>query len=233
MQNNITARDWGIVLGKGLVSTIPFVGSLLSEAIGVLIPNQRLDRLEQLIIELEKKIAHIEPERVEHRFRDPQFIDILEEGIQQAARAFEPNRIEHIAILLKNSISDEEIQRLRDKRLLGLLSELNDIEIIILTSYIHRGWNSEFHKQHSDILSKPLLYAGSSQAEIEAAAIANEYRNHLVRLDLLKNRYKTPKRGESPDFDKETGTIKASGHEITQLGKLLLRRLDILKSNED
>jgi hypothetical protein len=45
-------------------------------------------------------------------------------------------------------------------------------------------------------------------------------------LGLLRRRFKTFKKGEVPEYDDKTGMIKAVGHEITPLGRLLLKSID-------
>lgn len=73
---------------------------------------------------------------------------------------------------------------------------------------------------------------GSTQQEIDRAALGSEYRRHLVRLGLLSIKYKKPKRGDLPEFDEKSGSMKATGYELTALGRLLLRQIDILKDGE-
>ena len=41
--------DIAMILSKGLVGAIPFVGPLAAEIVGAIIPNQRIDRLESLL----------------------------------------------------------------------------------------------------------------------------------------------------------------------------------------
>jgi len=47
-----------------------------------------------------------------------------------------------------------------------------------------------------------------------------------VRLGLLKPRFKNVKKGSLPVFDEKTGMMKASGHSITRLGRMLLKYID-------
>lgn len=135
MESGATPRDLTVALTRGVLGALPIIGPLAAEVVGAIIPNQRLDRIESLLSTLERRVQPIDPQAVAARFRDLEFVDVLEDGMQQAARAVEPERIGHIAALLKNSIAEEELQRLRDKRLLAILSELNSVKILILTSY--------------------------------------------------------------------------------------------------
>src|SRR4029453_11155872 len=106
METHPTKRDWAVILGKGILGAIPVVGSLAAEVLGAIIPNQRLDRIEILLHTLEARLSGLDRNQIEPRFRSPEFVDLLEEGMQQASRAIDSMRIEYIATLLKNSIAD-------------------------------------------------------------------------------------------------------------------------------
>ena len=61
-------------------------------------------------------------------------------------------------------------------------------------------------------------------------ALKTSYRRHLQDLGLTRTRFKKPRRGELPDFDEKTGMMKASGADITRLGKMLLRYVSLIPS---
>jgi hypothetical protein len=221
------------VLTKGIVGAIPFVGALAAEVIGTIIPNQRLERIERLLTLLDAKLNELPRPHIEARFREPEFVDLLEDGMQQASRALDSERIAYIAALLKNSLADEELKRLQDKRLLAILGELNEVELLLLTSYIMKNQHDvTFQERHKSALRVPPAFFGADPEALDQAALHEEYRNHLTRLGLLRQRYKRPKRGELPEFDDRTGMVKATGRELTALGRLLLRRIDVLAAGE-
>src|SRR5688500_11999438 len=131
----ITKTDVASVVAKGALGAIPIVGALAAEVVGALIPNRRLDRIETLLEELSRKLGDRSEDQVRERFTSPEFVDLLEEGLQQSARALSEERISSIATLLKNSLTEKELNHAHDKRLLELLGTLNDAEIIVLQSY--------------------------------------------------------------------------------------------------
>ena len=49
------AVDYVLNAVKAAVGPIPIVGPLVSELVGVVIPNQRLDRIAKFLVELERK----------------------------------------------------------------------------------------------------------------------------------------------------------------------------------
>jgi hypothetical protein len=212
---------------------IPVFGPLFSELINTFIPNQRLDRIGRLMLQLEEKLADVSKERLDARFRDPAFVDLLEDAMMQTARALDPDRVAQIASLLKNSIADEEVHRLRDKRLLGLLGELNEVEVLILSSHLGKYKdNPEFLGRHGRAITRPLECYADPNNDVDALALYDEQISHMVRLGLLRLKFHIPAQGESYMFDAGTGTMRSTGHAITQLGTLLLRRIDVAEKGE-
>ena len=225
MKNKMS--DIAVILGKVGLSSIPTVGPLVAEIIGNLIPDLRFKRIFSLLEALESKIDPEEKEKIEARMLEEKSVDLMEDGFLQAARALSEERIEHIASLLKNSLTDEDLERSAYKRLLFLLGEINDGEVIILKSYSMYGTEQqEFWENHREVLTAPVVYLGASQEEVDKNAIYETYKMNLTHLGLLRIRFKKPKRGEFPELDEKTGMVKASGYDITSLGRLLLRSID-------
>ena len=212
---------------KGYLGGLPVLGPPIVEIIGNLIPNQRIDRIASLLKTLESKIDPEEKAKVEAKMLEEKSIDLLEDGFLQAARALSEERIDYIASLLKNSLTDEDLEGIAYKRLLSLLGELNDLEALILKSYSGGiTQQTEFRKKHHKIVGPVPVNLGSSQEQADKHAIYEAHKTNLSRLDLIKKRFAKPRRGELPEFDEKTGMIKASGYDITSLGRLLLRSID-------
>jgi hypothetical protein len=126
--------DIAAIIGKGLLGAIPFVGPLAAEIVGAIIPNQRIDRIETVLRLLETKISEEDKEKVKQRIVSPESVDLIEDGFVQASRALSEERKEYIASLLKNSLTDDQLKHIEYKRLLSILGELNDLEVLILKS---------------------------------------------------------------------------------------------------
>ena len=222
-------NDIATIIGKGLLGAIPFIGPLAAEIVGAVIPNQRIDRIESLLKLLESKIPEEDRRKVEERVISPESVDLIEDSFIQASRALSEERKEYIASLLKNSLTDDDLKHIEYKRLLSILGELNDLEVLILKSQtLHRGQpeHSEFWEAHEGALTPPLAHMGSTQEEIDKHTIYQTHKLHLANLGLFKARFKKLKRGEFPEFDDKTGMVKAQGYDITGLGRLLLRSID-------
>ena len=194
-------------LARAAISTVPIVGPFAVEAFNLLIPNQRQSRVDKLLKILSSKICNMSEKEVEQRFHTPEFLDIFEDCIFQTFRAVSDDRLENLASVLEKSLTDEQIKYLQTKRLLSILSALNDVEIIILQSYGYMN-PTEFRDQHKSIFQNVVIHDGTSQKEQEENAMYINYRDHLINLGLIG-----PHRlGESQLF-------------LTQLGKMLLKIL--------
>ena len=229
----VTKTDIASIVAKGTLGAIPVVGALAAEVVGALIPNRRLDRIEALLEELSRKLGDQSPDEVRDRFTSPEFADLLEEGLQQSARALSGERIARIAALLKNSLTEQELNHAQDKRLLELLGSLNDAEIIMLQSYTRKAqYDHEWQERHAAVLVGPRAYIGAPQEDLDQATLNKQFREHLAQMGLLVARVKSWKKGEIPEFDDKTGLPKLSGYELTPLGRLLLKRVDLLGEDE-
>lgn len=206
--------ELGVAAAKGLVGGIPFVGTFASELLGTVLPNLRLERLETLLNELSRQVGTQGEQLLQSRLTDPEFVDLVEEGMRQAVRATGTERITQIAAVIKNSLNDEEFRYLQDKRILELLSQINDAEVIKLQSYTSKMMrDDEFHERHASVLNSPSCGFGSPQTEIDQQTLHRQFLSHLTQLNLLKR-------------------SKDGYYEIEELGRLLLRRIDLLGENE-
>jgi len=156
-----------------------------------------------------------------------EFNDLLEEGVIQASRALTDERREYIASLLKNSITNEKLTHIEEKKLLALLGELNDAEILTLKFYsLMADEKRKFAELHSDLFAPIDMSHGAPEENIDRGALRNSYRNKLMEIRLLEPVYKRPEKGKLPEFDEKTGQLKATSLKATWLGKLLLRYID-------
>jgi len=63
-------------------------------------------------------------------------------------------------------LTDEDLKYIEYKRLLFILEELNDIEVIILKSYVISS-KSEYYELHKNILTEPLATEASAQDVVD------------------------------------------------------------------
>ncbi len=214
---------------KGAIGAVPIAGPLLAEIAGTLIPNQRVDRLAKYAETLGERLASIEETTLRALLTNENFTDAVEETLRQAARSTSDERRSYIASLLANGIKSENIDFIETKNLLRLLSEINDIEVIWLRYYygLHCGQrDEEFHNCHAATLEPSVAYYGLSQEKLDRVAIQESYKLHLESLGLLRSKIRFDNKTKLPEFDKNEG-FKKSGFEITPLGQLLIRYIDM------
>ena len=219
---------------KSVVGVVPFAGTLLSELVGVVIPNQRVERLIKYVKELEQKISQIPKDVIENLKSNEQFIDLFEEGFVQASRAMTDERRGYIASIVSNGITDESIKLEESKFLLKILQELNDVEIIWLRFYKvpTMGGDEEFRKKHNNVLSSVQAYKGADKEILQKAALQNSYKKHLERIGLIKNHIRMGSKTNIPEFDSFTGQSKVTYSDITQLGNMLLEQIGVIEDEK-
>lgn len=218
---------------KSIFGIVPF-GSPIGEAITAVIPHQKLERVIDFVQILNCKIKNAERKIEENELKTAEFTDLLEDALGQASRALSKERLEYIASLLKYSLTDEELEHLEKKKLLTLLNEINDAEIIWLKNYSHRNRSygseeyKEFYETHKRILeSAKIRFNNKDRQKIaEKVAIQNNYKENLIRLGLLKENFKPVSNNELPEFDGKTGKMKSSTIDSTILGRLFLKFID-------
>lgn len=207
---------------KSTVAAIPYIGPVISETICQLIPHQRIDRIESMLISLSKKLEEFEIEKLKDRLDDPLRVDLLEEGVIQSARALSDERIDNISSLVKNSLSEEQISHNNQMRFFSVLKELSDVEIIMLmySDICNQGGKrNEFYLKHKSILQHP------PRENRKELAFYQSNKDHLLRLKLCRQTYDLINTPE-PEFDHTTGKIKGTGFKITDFGRMFLESID-------
>jgi hypothetical protein len=193
-----TMRDRIVALSKGAVGMVPIAGPMLAELITTVIPNQRIERLEAYAGLLGEQLAAIGREQLKERIDAPDNVDLFEDGARQAVRALSDDRKAYIARLVATGISGNETTRLQSKRLLALLGEVDDDQIVVLTSYLHRHHGDEaFYQKHSAVLHPVVAAIGASQEQLDKSTVHQLARQQLVRLGLLRQHFRKPTRAAS------------------------------------
>ena len=224
------AVDYVLSAARVAVGPIPIVGPLLSELVGVVVPHQRVDRIARFVVELERRIGHLEtPGQIREQLANETFTDLLEEGFRQAAHSLSDERRRYIASLICSSLPASSIQCAESKHLLRILNEINDVEIVWLRYYREptMGGDEDFRDRHAEVLRPTIATFGSTQGELDKSTLQDSYKEHLSRLNLLKPQYELDPETSQPTFDRIRGRQRIRGYEITALGRLLLREIGL------
>lgn len=203
-------KDRLISVAKGVAGACPFIGSLAAEAIGTLIPNQRLDRVVEFISKLETEVRNLDSrfDNFERNLRSVEGLDIMEEGLVQSARSVSNERKERLARLVARSLTNEEVKYEESCKLLNLYRELTDPELLWLIYFsmnpvLGSGPHKDFIEKHPDVLMPISREMGASQEQLDRGALQDSYKNTLLRFGLIEQRGDTKR--------------------ITALGRLLVR----------
>lgn len=206
-----THTDIAIAVTRGVVSACPIIGGLIAEAVNQIIPNQKLDRVIDYLQMLDAEVSLLKGDlyQVEKHLKDDYGLNLFEEGLVQASRAVTKERRKRLANLMARSLSQEDLKYAESKKMLNLLRELTDPELILLLFHSKPiTMQSEYHRQlrekYPEVLKPVSREIGRPQIDIDRSALQESYTETLFRLGLLSNK-----------------TM-----ELTPLGKILLRYIE-------
>lgn len=220
MQNlEPTSQDRLATVAKGVVGACPFIGPLAAEAIGTLIPNQRLDRVVEFLRNLDGEVHRLDSrlEKFEKNVCKAEGLDIMEEGLIQAACSISSERKERLARLVGRSLSVAEVKYEESRKLLNLYRDLTDPEILWLLYFslnpvFGAGPHQDLVKKHPDVLMPISREMGAPQDKVDRAALQDSYKNTLMRFGLIE--------------------LRGKSHQTTSLGRLLVRYIREQESDE-
>lgn len=228
-----TGNDQGITLGpstadrvasasRAVLALVPWAGPMVAELIESVIPNQRIERLEAFVRQLSTRVEDLG--RVAD---DPRRVDLFEDGCFLTIRAVETKRIEHIVEVVSRGLTGSEKELIEARRLMRLLAEIDVDHVVFLESKILHRRTEEFERRHTEILRRPMVAGESPLEAFDPVTLWDLRVQQLIRLGLLQSRFRRAKPGETPEFDAQTGMMKAQGMKLTRLGLLLLRYLGL------
>lgn len=224
--------DVAALLARAGLGAVPYVGSLLSELVVTVIPNQRIDRLIKFAEKLELRLSIVEKSLLDSQLSSEEFVGVLEEVISQAAKSTSDERREYLASVVANGLSDKEVEHSETRRILTLLSELNDAEIIMLRFYLVRtiGGDEEFREKHKDIVMRQQPVIAAPQLEKDKYAITENYREHLISLGLLENEYRLVHETGLQEIDTFTHAPRIVSRRLTSMGRVFLASIGLSES---
>ena len=226
---NYNKADLISSIGKSAVGVIPIAGPFLSEIIGSVIPNQRIDRLTKFVQLLDEKVSLVPQGIIEELKTNDKFIDLLEEGFIQASRSLSDQRRSYISSILVNGMKSKSVELEHSKYLIKILQEINDVEVIWLKFHKIKSLDESnaFRKKHKNIFTPDRVYLRSDKATLQKAALNENYSTHLERLGLVKNHVRINRETKLPIYHKLTGQPEISHTDITEMGNMLLEQIEI------
>ena len=170
---------------RGLVGTIPYVGTALNEAIFDLRARLKQERLERFVAYLVEGLRTLEADKIDAAYlRSEEFVDFLEDVLIRAAKAKGEENRRKLAAVLAGRLQHAEGTSF-DDRFLDLLLSLSEAQVRILSEHLHATEereqatqdavdadaefrqpafyglpDSEYRFLVQDLISKALLYDG-------------------------------------------------------------------------
>lgn len=181
--------------------------TLAQELAGVVLEGQkeRLSEFARRFTSRTSKLPADAQDRVRARLETQEGTRIFETAWNQAAKSVDPEKLDHLTALLKNSLSSEELQEHQTRWLLRLLDEVDVVEIVILQSYMtDHLQNDDFRERHALVFANAqeprsphrhvhYMWEGQSQpddAELPQEAleaneeVSREQRDYQIQREL-------------------------------------------------
>ena len=193
------------------------LGAVVSEFVTQLVPQQRVDRLEHFVEQLNQKFLGLHDELRERVQSSAPFAVLTEETTLAAVRTESAERRSDLAALLRSGFDHDDARVEEDLALARLLERLNEPQVLLLMSY----GNFKRVMGDTELRDFQLKYPGVFQVHPPTQtsgpddrrrwAIHNHYVAELVSFGLLED---------------EEGIVKSGLRRkvrITPLGRLLLQ----------
>lgn len=221
--------DYLVTAFKGGLGAVPFVGSLLAEFAGSLIPSQRLDRLVDFAEKLNARLDAVEQLRLAESLRNAEFGEIAKEAMRQATNSITDERRKYLASVVAEALDEQRRAYADSRQVLRLLGQISDLQVIVLRSYLvqEMSGDEEFRERHKGVLDPVVAFMGSGQETVENEALWKSHRDHLERLGLLHRKLKLDSRTKQPMVDPHSGQFATGGYELTSLGRVILRSVGL------
>ena len=206
----LSKADYAAGLLKAGLGLIPFAGPALTELVNDFIPGQRTDRIVAFVQQLDARLTEFTKDQFASHARTVEGADLIEDGLWMAARALTDERRKAVANLLVKSLTAEELRYAESKKLLQILDELQDPELITLRYFYVLSMGDEredeFYDLHEKVLEPDTSSLGSPDEELDRGAIYEAHRATLKKLALIQPRSDT---------------------ELSRLGQMLMRYIGI------
>ena len=144
---------------------------------------------------------------------------LFEEGALAATRATSPERIEGIAAIVAEGITGEAAEAEDRRRLLQLVNELSEDEIVLLCDYTQRyGSDGAWSAKHAAVLEPVSSHMGSDRGTLDRELMRELRTAKLLRLGVLREKPRPSGRGTSKD--------------LSPLGRYVLRELNLIGEDD-
>lgn len=211
------SRDYTTSLLKSTFGVIPIVGPAAQELLGIIIPNQRMDRVVRFIEALGKELEELKEDvdSLNEKLSDDKYSSLFYKSCVGSADAYSDERIEYIKNIFVYGLQQKDLQTYKAEGLLNLINRVTDIEIVYLRFYYLSKWNIERFREYQKVtginILQPVIHGGMTREAIDNEVAKRIYLNNLLSYGLLE--IEVDKKGKEK--------LKCSS-----VGDLLIRTID-------
>jgi len=220
LQANST--DYITSLVKSTFGVIPIVGPAAQELLGVIIPNQRMDRVVGFVKALGKELEELKEDvdSLNEKLSDDKYSSLFYKACVGSADAYSDERIGYIKNIFIYGLQQMDLQTYKAEGLLNLLNRVTDIEIVYLKFYYLLKWNLERFREYQKVTGidflQPVIHSGMTREAIDNEVAKKIYLNNLLSYGLLE--IEVDKKGKEK-------------FKCSSVGGLLIRTIDKEEAN--
>lgn len=201
---------------------------------------RREERFAQFMTDLSRRLRAVEERLGEGAFGmwTAEKQALFEDGARVAIKAVGRDRIDQVAKIVAEGLTEDDAGAARTRLLIDLIGELSDLDVIVLTSHTRLGWDDQWKATHARALESPLTQLAKDATPEEQqrhnldqreALIAEKLQiNRLIRLGLVAR--------EEQHYIDRTHTLRGPGRiatkverpTLTALGTAVLIKLEII-----
>ncbi|MXX37496.1 MAG: hypothetical protein F4Z85_05360 [Gemmatimonadetes bacterium] len=153
------------VVVRGLVGAIPYVGTLLNEAIFEGRARLKQERLEKFVEYLAENLQNLESDKINVAYiQSAEFADFLEDVLVRAAKVRAEEKRRKLAAVLAGRLQHAEGTPF-DDRFLDLLITLSDIQVRILAEHLRAAEKRENSDSEEDAKHRQPSYYNVPESE--------------------------------------------------------------------
>lgn len=115
---------------------------------------RREERFAQFMTDLSRRLHALEERFGEGVFGawDAEKQALFEEGARLAVKATSQGRIDQLAKIVSEGLTEDEVRAAKSRHLLDLVGQLTDLDVIVLTSHTRRGWDDDWRAANAAAL---------------------------------------------------------------------------------
>lgn len=153
------------VVVRGLVGAIPYVGTLLNEAIFEGRARLKQERLEKFVEYLAENLQSLESNKIDVAYiQSAEFVDFLEDVLIRAAKVRAEEKRKKLAAVLAGRLQHAESTPF-DDRFLDLLVYLSDTQVRILAEHLREAEKRENSDSEEDAKHRQPSYYNVPESE--------------------------------------------------------------------